>query len=103
MTGKPAGYIMHVRHLKKQFSFKDSSIAMNETSVWKGLRESWCQRCFFEDERARKSSSFGVPDCKKGRNKTKTVYNFCQSMTRPEQDSKSLHEELVSMFCYFKY
>ena len=38
MTGKPVGYIMHVRRLKKQFGFKDSSIiTMDETSVWNDM------------------------------------------------------------------
>lgn len=51
----------------------------------------WCQRGSFEDDSARKTLIISVPDCKRIRNKTKTVYIFDLSKTR------------VSMLCCFKY
>ena len=48
----------------------------------------WCQKCSFEDDRAQKSLSFSVLDCKRGQQKKNGIV-----FVGAEQESKSLHEE----------
>ena len=82
---------MHVRRLKKQFRFKDSSIiVIDETSVWNDMVSSpTVEQAGVKDVPLKLTRHEKVRDCERGWKKLKPFIVFAGA----KRESESLHEE----------
>lgn len=97
MIGKLVGYIMHVRRLKKQFDFKESSIiAMDETPVWNDMVSSTTVARTGEKDIPLKTTGHEkvrVSVCLAAKGDGTKLKPFIV-FVGAKRESKSLHEEL---------